>query len=123
MHETEPLGSIRRGRGWDARPCWDLVDADGNVVATVRERSRKAGAARWAVGVVVWAFQTLVMFWNNSDRVSRRRADFVISRRGRDLGEIREGGVLDLTPDPDRTLDRRLAVAAFVSILVAEEGF
>ena len=50
------------------------------------------------------------------------RTDFVISGHGRQLGEISYGSLLDLTGDPGRELDRRLAVAAFVSILLAETG-
>jgi hypothetical protein len=51
------------------------------------------------------------------------RTEFVVSGPSRRLGEIRNGSVLDLTADPGRELDRRLGLATFVAIVLAEKGY
>ena len=121
MHETEPLGTIRRSRGWGGRPSWDLVEAEGAVVATVRESSLGRAAGRRGFKLARNA-ATAVLTLGNSRYETSPRTDLVISGHTRQLGEIRDGSLLDLTGDPARELDRRLAVAAFVSILLAETG-
>jgi hypothetical protein len=121
-HGTGYIGTIRRRSGWGGRPSWVVVDGEGEAAAIIREASLGAAALRNAVGVAVWAVKVVVTFGNTSGRISEPRTDFLVSGAARQLGEIRGGHLLDLTADPGRELDRRLAVAAFVSILAAETG-
>lgn len=120
--ETEQIGVVDRRRGRDGRPAWAILDQADEAVATVREASFGTAVARRSLSIGVSTVAALLTL-GNAQPSSRPRTEFLVSGPSRPLGEIRGGAVLDLTGDPARELDRRLAVAAFVAIVLAEEGY
>jgi hypothetical protein len=118
-HETEQIGAIRRPRGL-GRATWTLHDAGGIAVASVQESRVAKTVGRYGrelAGTALTGVATLGLA-PSYERVAR--ADFALSAGDRELGRIHGGFLLDLTADPGRDLDRRLAVAAFAAILLAE---
>jgi hypothetical protein len=109
-----------------------IADQGGHSVLDVRQ-----GSGRWPKGVFHyeteqigtirrsefgWPPRSWTLADAHGDGVAVVRAAILGSKRSvlvgrREVGQIR-GGVLDLTPDPDRWVDRRLAVAALVAIVL-----
>lgn len=75
---------------------WNILDTSGNIVGTAQETA------------VMAVFRRLVMWW---------KLDFEIDYRGQRVGSlnraisIRDRYTLDLGGDPEKKLDRRMAIA------------
>jgi hypothetical protein len=93
-HQTEQIATIRRSRGLTGRQSWSITDAAGETVATLTPPAYGLGGTGLVVNV-----------------------------GNRQVGVIGDGPMIDLSADPGRELDRRLALAAFVSIVLTAKGF
>ncbi len=96
-HGDVLVGSLKReGVQSLFRNKWNILDAGGNIIGSARESSAMA------------AFRRLIMNW---------KLDFRITYGGRHIGRltktisIGDRYTLDLSGDPEKKLDRRLAVA------------
>ncbi len=97
------------------RSTWLLLGPDGTELATGRERSLWVALLRRVVGFVPY-------IGNFADWLPIPY-DFVFTQDGKELGvfrrrrgSLRDTYDLDLTQDPERTLDRRLLIAVAVGL-------
>lgn len=94
------------------RSSWELLDADGAVVATAQESSMALAVLRrgWGFIPVLGDVPFLIPF------------HFDIAVDGRPVGQyrriaaLRDRYVLDLAGDPERRIDRRVAMAFTVAL-------
>jgi uncharacterized protein YxjI len=93
------------------RSTWNVENAAGEGVATARERSQLAAILRRVIDFVPdWG--GLIPIPYNFEILAGER---VIGGMDRKF-QLRDRYVLDLSGDPDRTLDRRLAIALAVGL-------
>ena len=92
------------------RSTWRIFDADDRELATARERSLPVAVLRRVIDAVPYADMIPIVF------------HFTITLDGREVGGLRrpiglrDRYVLDLRGDPERRLDRRVAVALGVAL-------
>ena len=110
------IGEIQKVFGASLlRSTYRLYDATGAEVATATEKSVGVALLRRIVGFIPWI--------ENFANWLPIPYHFVFQREGRDLGEHRrhlwkfqDTYTLDLSGDPERTLDRRLILAIAVGM-------
>ena len=93
------------------RSTWRVLDADEREVALVQERSLPAAIIRRAIDFVP-DVGGLIPIPYNFDLLSGGQ---VIGRMDRKF-QLRDRYVLDLAGDPDKKLDRRLAIALAIGL-------
>jgi hypothetical protein len=86
------------------RSTWRLLDADEQEVATAQERSLVLAVARRVI-------DQLPIPYNFDIAVDGRRVGGMTRKF-----QLRDRYVLDLTDDPDRRIDRRVAVALAIGL-------
>jgi uncharacterized protein YxjI len=108
-----PIGEIQKVFGASLlRSTYRLFDAGGNETATITERSMSIAIFRRLAGFIPYVGDFLPIPYH-----------FVLQRGGAMLGShtrkgmsIRDVYTIDLTADSERTLDRRLVLAAAVGM-------
>ena len=93
------------------RTTWNVLDAAGEEVAVARERSQVMGILRRGIDFVP-DVGGLIPIPYNFDLLS---GDQVIGKMDRKF-QLRDRYVLDLSGDPDKKLDRRLAIALAIGL-------
>jgi uncharacterized protein YxjI len=114
--DGERVGEIQKVFGRSLlRSSYTLFDAAGGEVATVTEQSLPVALLRRGIGLVPYV--DAVANWLPIPY------HFVFARDGvelgshrRQLGKFRDVYVIDLSGDPERTLDRRLVLATAVGL-------
>jgi hypothetical protein len=92
------------------RSTWSIHDADEQPLAIARERSQFWAIVRRGVDLVPYGELIPIVFHFTIDDGATHLGDFT-----RRLG-IRDRYELDLTGDPERRIDRRLAVALAIAL-------
>jgi uncharacterized protein YxjI len=97
------------------RSTYRLYDATGAEVATAREKSLAVALIRRFIGLVpfVGGFTDWVPIPYHFDFL---RGDAILGTNTRTAFKLRDTYVIDLGGDPERTLDRRLVLAAAVGM-------
>ena len=93
------------------RSTWRLLDADEQEVALARERSTAAAIVRRAIDFVPDVGGLIPIPYNFDILIDGQ----VIGKMDRKF-QLRDRYVLDLTGDPDKKLDRRLAIALAIGL-------
>jgi uncharacterized protein YxjI len=93
------------------RTTWNVLNAAGEEVAVARERSQVMGILRRGIDFVP-DVGGLIPIPYNFDLLS---GDQVIGKMDRKF-QLRDRYVLDLSGDPDKKLDRRLAIALAIGL-------
>jgi uncharacterized protein YxjI len=92
------------------RSTWSIMDANEQELAIAKERSQFWAIVRRAVDVIPYGDVIPILFHFTIDEGDRHLGDFT-----RKIG-IRDTYTLDLSGDPERTLDRRLAIALAIAL-------
>ncbi len=92
------------------RSTWSILDADEQPLAIARERSQFWAIARRAVDLVPHGNVIPIVFHFTIDDGTTHLGDFT-----RRIG-VRDRYDLDLAGDPERRIDRRLAVALAIAL-------
>ena len=107
----ERIGVLQKQFGASLfRSSWRILDADEQEVGQAYERSQSVAFLRRAIDLVPYGELVPIIF------------HFTIALDGREVGSFtrpvgfRDRYILDLKGDPDRRLDRRLAVALGVAL-------
>jgi uncharacterized protein YxjI len=105
----EKTGTLRR-RGWKSilRAEWDILDANEMEVGKIREDSAWKAALRRLVGNLIPQGYTFELHGRQVGTAQRTWNIFVPTMN------------VDFTPDPGKSLDRRLVVAAIVLLMTVE---
>jgi uncharacterized protein YxjI len=105
----DKAGTLRR-RGWKSilRAEWDILDANEMEIGKVREDSAFLAAVRRLVTRLIPQGYTFELHGRTVGRAQRTWNLFVPTMR------------VDFTPDPGKSLDRRLLVAAIVLLMTVE---
>jgi uncharacterized protein YxjI len=93
------------------RTTWSVANAAGEEVAIARERSQAMAIARRAIDFVPEVGGLIPIPYNFDILVGGE----VVGTMNRKF-QLRDRYVLDLTADPDKALDRRLAIALAVGL-------
>ena len=93
------------------RTTWNVLNAAGEEVAVAQERSQAMAILRRGIDFVP-DVGGLIPIPYNFDLLSGGQ---VIGRMDRKF-QLRDRYVLDLTGDPDKKLDRRLAIASAIGL-------
>lgn len=109
--QGERIGSLEKVFGISlVRSTWRLYDAGEEEVATAQERSMAVAMLRRAIDFVPYGEFVPILF------------QFAIRMGGREVGEVRrpvglrDRYILQLGGDPDRRIDRRVAVALAIAL-------
>jgi hypothetical protein len=107
----ERLGTVEKVFGISLlRSTWRIYDAGEQQVALAQERSMPVAILRRAIDFVPYGELIPILF------------QFTITMDGREVGELRrpiglrDRYILKLAGDPDRRLDRRVAVALAIAL-------
>ena len=92
------------------RSTWSIMDANEQELAIAKERSQFWAIVRRVVDVIPYGDVVPILFHFTIDEGDRHLGDFT-----RKIG-IRDTYTLDLSGDPERTLDRRLAIALAIAL-------
>jgi len=92
------------------RSTWSVLDANEQELAIAKERSLLWALVRRAVDVIPYGEFVPILFHFTIDDGERHVGDFT-----RRIG-VRDTYELDLTGDPERTIDRRLALALAIAL-------
>lgn len=92
------------------RSTWSILDANEQELAIAKERSLLWALVRRAVDVIPYGDFVPILFHFTIDDGERHVGDFT-----RRIG-VRDTYELDLTGDPERKLDRRLAIALAIAL-------
>ncbi|HET9508268.1 MAG TPA: hypothetical protein VFO81_10010 [Gaiellaceae bacterium] len=92
------------------RSTWSVLDANEQELAIAKERSLLWALVRRAVDVIPYGEFVPILFHFTIDDGERHVGDFT-----RRIG-VRDTYELDLTGDPERKLDRRLALALAIAL-------
>ena len=92
------------------RSTWSILDANEQELAIAKERSLLWALVRRAVDVIPYGDFVPILFHFTIDDDERHVGDFT-----RRIG-VRDTYELDLTGDPERKLDRRLAIALAIAL-------
>jgi len=110
----QPIGTLRKLFGKSLlRSTWEVQDPGGNVVATAEESSLFIAILRrvWGRLPIVGDLPFLLPF--HFDIAAPSGQQLGTYRR---IWGIRDRYLLDLTPDPQRSLDRRIMMAFTVAL-------
>jgi hypothetical protein len=109
--EGERIGLLEKVFGISLlRSTWRIYDANEQQVALARERSMPIAILRRAIDLVPYGELVPILF------------QFTIQLDGREVGELRrpiglrDRYILKLGGDPDRRIDRRVAVALAIAL-------
>jgi hypothetical protein len=92
------------------RSTWSVLDGNEQELAIAKERSQFWAIVRRAVDVIPYGDFIPIVFHFTIDEGDRHLGDFT-----RRIG-IRDRYDLDLSGDPDRRIDRRLAIALAIAL-------
>jgi hypothetical protein len=92
------------------RSTWRILDAGEQELAVAQERSMLVAIARRVADLVPYGEVVPILFHFRIDHGGQQLGDFT-----RPIG-VRDRYTLDLSGDPERTIDRRLAVALGVAL-------
>jgi uncharacterized protein YxjI len=92
------------------RSTWSVLDANEQELAVAKERSLLWALVRRAVDVIPYGEFVPILFHFTIDDGERHVGDFT-----RRIG-VRDTYELDLTGDPERKIDRRLALALAIAL-------
>ena len=92
------------------RSTWRILDADEQEVAVAQERSMLVAIARRVADLVPYGEFVPILFHFRIDRGEQHLGDFT-----RPIG-VRDRYTLDLSGDPERTIDRRLGITLGVAL-------
>lgn len=92
------------------RSTWSVLDANEQELAIAKERSLLWALVRRAVDVIPYGEFVPILFHFTIDDGERHVGDFT-----RRIG-VRDTYELDLTGDPERKIDRRLALALAIAL-------
>ena len=92
------------------RSTWSIMDANEQELAIAKERSQFWAIVRRVVDVIPYGDVVPILFHFTIDEGDRHLGDFT-----RKIG-IRDTYTLDLSGDPERTRDRRLAIALAIAL-------
>src|SRR5918998_2482116 len=92
------------------RSTWSIMDANEQEVAVAKERSQLWAIVRRVIDAVPYGDFIPIVFHFRIDRGDSHLGDFT-----RAIG-VRDRYTLDLSGDPERTIDRRLAVALAIAL-------
>jgi uncharacterized protein YxjI len=92
------------------RSTWSVLDANEQELAIAKERSLLWALVRRALDVIPYGDFVPILFHFTIDDGERHVGDFT-----RRIG-VRDTYELDLTGDPERKLDRRLAIALAIAL-------
>jgi len=110
------IGQIQKVFGQSLlRSTYRLMDPGGRELATVSERSLGVALFRRGVGAVPYVGD-LAEWLPIPYHFVFRRGDVVLGEHRRQLGKFRDTYTIDLSGDPERTLDRRLVLALAVGL-------
>jgi uncharacterized protein YxjI len=111
MPEGERIGLLEKVFGISLlRSTWRIYDANEQQVALVQEKSMPIAILRRAIDLVPYGELIPIVF------------QFTILMDGREVGELRrpiglrDRYILKLSGDPDRRIDRRVAVALAIAL-------
>jgi uncharacterized protein YxjI len=109
--EGERVGLLEKVFGISLlRSTWRIYDANEQQVALVQEKSMPIAILRRAIDLVPYGELVPILF------------QFTILMEGREVGELRrpiglrDRYILKLSGDPDRRIDRRVAVALAIAL-------
>lgn len=109
----EPIGVLQKVFGKSLlRSTWRVLDPSDKEVAIARERSLPVAILRRGIEVVPYV-GPLIPVPYNFEIVS---GDKPLGSLTRAFGKIRDQYALDLSGDPERTVDRRLAIALAIAL-------
>lgn len=107
----ERIGTLEKVFGASLlRSTWRLLDGDGQELARVRERSLPVAVLRRIIDLIPYGELVPIVFHFTIDAPDRHLGDFT-----RQWG-VRDAYTLDLSPDQERRIDRRLGVALAVGL-------
>jgi hypothetical protein len=92
------------------RSTWSVMDGDEQELAIAKERSQLWALVRRGVDLIPYGDFIPILFHFTIDAGDRHLGDFT-----RRIG-VRDHYELDLTGDPERTIDRRLAIALAIAL-------
>ena len=92
------------------RSTWSIMDASEEELAIAKERSQLWAIVRRVIDAVPYGDFIPIVFHFRIDRGDTHLGDFT-----RALG-VRDRYTLDLSGDPERTIDRRLAIALAIAL-------
>ena len=92
------------------RSTWSIMDANEQELAIAKERSQFWAIVRRAIDAVPYGDFIPIVFHFRIDRGDQHLGDLT-----RAIG-MRDRYTLDLSGDPDRTIDRRLAIALGIAL-------
>jgi uncharacterized protein YxjI len=110
------IGEIQKVFGASLlRSTYRLYDADGDEVATAAEQSAPVALFRRAVGFVPYV-ENVADWLPIPYHFTFRRNGTVLGSHRRHIGKLRDVYTIDMSGDPDRTVDRRLILAIAVGM-------
>ena len=110
------IGEIQKVFGASLlRSTYTLFDAEGNEVARATEKSLPVALARRAVGMVPYV-ESVADWLPIPYHFEFRRGDAVLGTHTRQAFKLRDTYTIDMSGDPERTLDRRLVLATAVGM-------
>ncbi|HVL30706.1 MAG TPA: hypothetical protein VM299_00600 [Solirubrobacteraceae bacterium] len=110
------IGEIQKVFGASLlRSTYRINDASGSELATATEKSLPVALGRRAVGVVPYV-ENVADWLPIPYHFVIRRGDEIIGENTRHTWKIRDVYTIDMTRDPQRTLDRRLVLALAVGM-------
>jgi uncharacterized protein YxjI len=110
------IGEIQKVFGASLlRSTYAIFDAHGEEVATASEKSLAVALFRRLVGVVPY-IGNFADWLPIPDHFDFKRDDTVLGTHTRQAFKFRDTYTIDMTADPERTLDRRLVLATAVGM-------
>jgi uncharacterized protein YxjI len=114
--DGQKLGEIQKVFGKSLlRSTYRLYDAAGNEVAIATERSLAVALFRRVVGLVPY-IGDLADFLPIPYHFDFRRGDEELGTHSRQMWKLRDVYTIDMSGDPERTVDRRLILAIAVGM-------
>ncbi len=112
----QTIGAIQKVFGASLlRSTYKLFDSSGQQTATVMEESQVVAAVRRLVGFVPY-LDSVANWLPIPYNFLFLRGDIVLGSHKRRLFKISDAYDIDMTADPDRTIDRRLVLAIAVGM-------
>ena len=114
--EGERIGVLGKVFGKSLfRSTWSVMDANEQQLGIAKERSISVAFLRRVIEVVPYGDFVPIPFHFTIDKVSEGTAETHLGDMNRRFG-VRDTYDLDLSGDPERKIDRRLAVALGVAL-------
>lgn len=110
------IGEIQKVFGASLlRSTYGLFDASGEETARVSERSLAVALLRRVVGFIPYV-ENFANWLPIPYHFDFKRADAVLGTHERQMLKLRDTYTIDMTGDPERTIDRRLVLALAVGM-------